>query len=129
MQILLRCVPLLITVVYSLNKAQIISAETPFFSSTNRLSSSLQTVSQKQSDECYSEWYQLMTAIEDSDGNERIIVCPGSTLVPEDLLYDGEIYNDIFNIFLANVVFPTSLAPSNATTGLLSKLFKTRLSI
>ena len=54
------------------------------------------TPSQNPTQTCLDNWFDLMTIVEESEGNQKIVVCPNTILIPDDIEYDGTIYNDIF---------------------------------
>lgn len=54
------------------------------------------TPSQSPTIECYNDWFNLMTDVEDSNGSEKFIVCPNTVLYPQDIDFNGTIYNEIF---------------------------------
>jgi len=45
---------------------------------------------------CYDNWFDLMTDVEDADADETFVVCPGTDLVPEDIMSGGEVFTDIW---------------------------------
>ena len=62
-----------------------------------------QQPSSSPTDECYDNWFDFATDVEDADDNSVFVVCPNTLLIPLDEYFDGFLIHEIF-VYASNIL-------------------------